>query len=139
MRVHQGEGGIVADRADVAEMVGKPLEFGDQRPQPNRAIGYDELHGGLSGPRERIGIGDRAVARYAPGELDGALKIGSDHEPLDALVGVSQPLLQPDHGLAAGGKAEMSGLDDPRVHRTDRNLMQAVAFRRQEAIGRCLR
>jgi hypothetical protein len=139
MRVHQGEGGIIADRADVAEMVGKPLEFSDQCPQPNRAIGHDELQGGLSGPRKRIGIGDRAVARYAPGEFGGALQIGSDHQPLDALVGVSEPLLQPDHGLAAGGKAEMPGLDDPRMHRADRYLMQAVALRRQEAIGRCFR
>ena len=62
-----------------------------------------------------------------------------DHEPLDALVGISQPLLQPDHGLAAGGKPEMPGLDNSGMHGTDRDLVQAVAFRRQEAIGRCVR
>ena len=64
---------------------------------------------------------------------------GADHQPFDALVGISQPLFQPDHGLAARGKAEMPGLDDAGMHRTDRNLVQAVAFRRQEAIGRRLR
>ena len=37
MRVHQGEGGIVADRADIAEVVGDALELGHQRAQPDRA------------------------------------------------------------------------------------------------------
>ena len=50
-----------------------------------------------------------------------------------------KPLFQPDHGLAAGGKAEMSGLDDTRMHRADRNLVQAVTFRGEETIGRRLR
>ena len=139
MRVHQREGGVVADRADVAEMVGKPLEFREQRPQPDRAIGHDKLQRRLGGLRKRIGIGDRAVARYASGELDGPLETGSGHQPLDALVGVSQPLFQPDHGLPAGGKPEMPGLDDSGMHGTDRDLVQAVAFRRQEAIGRRFR
>ena len=62
MRVHQRKGGIVADGADVAEMVGKPLEFGEQRSQPNRAIGHDKFQGRLGGARKRIGIGDGAVA-----------------------------------------------------------------------------
>ena len=52
---------------------------------------------------------------------------------------VSKPLFQPDHGLAAGGKAEMSRLDDTRMHRADRNLVQAVAFRGEETVGRRLR
>ena len=34
MGVHQRERGVVADRADVAEMVGEPLQFGHQRAQP---------------------------------------------------------------------------------------------------------
>ena len=58
------------------------------------------------------------------------------HQPLDALVGVAQPLFQPHHGLAAGGEAEMSRLDDSGMHGTDRDLVQAVAFGRQKAIGR---
>ena len=33
----------------------------------------------------------------------------------------------------------MSGLDDARMHRADRDLVQAVAFGRQEAVGRRLR
>ena len=62
MRVHQGKGGIVADGADVAEMVGQPLEFRDESPQPNCAIRHVKLQGRLDGLRKRIGIGDGAVA-----------------------------------------------------------------------------
>ncbi len=139
MRMHQREGGVVADGADIAEVIGKPLEFGEQRTEPDRAIGHDEFQCGFGGLRKCVSIGDGAVARHPSGELDGSFKIGSNHEPLDALVGVSQPLLQPDHGLAACGKPEMSGLDDPRVHGTDRDLVHAVALHRQEAVGRRLR
>ncbi len=35
LRVHQREGGVVADRADVAEMIGEALELGHQRAQIN--------------------------------------------------------------------------------------------------------
>ena len=139
MRVHQGEGGIVADRADVAEMVGEPLEFCEQRAQEHGAIRHDQVERRLSRSRKRVGIGDGAVARHAAGELDAAGEAGAGHQPFDALVDVSEPLLQPDYGLAAGGKTEMSGLDDPRMHRADRNLVQAVAFSCQEAIRRRLR
>ena len=71
-----------------------------------------------------------------PASCDGALEVGAPHQPFDTLVGISQPLFQPDHGLPAGGKAEMSGLDDSRMHGTDRDLVQAIAFDRQEAVGR---
>ena len=36
-RIHQGEGRIVADRAEIAEMVGDTLELRHQRPEPDRA------------------------------------------------------------------------------------------------------
>src|SRR5712692_4323859 len=135
MRVDQREGGIVADSADIAEMVGDPLEFCEQGTQPYCAIGYDKFEGRFSRPRKRIGIGNGAVARYASGELDSPLEVSSVHEPLDALVGISQPLFQPDHGLPARGKPEMPRFDDAGMHGPDRNLMQALAFDRKEAVG----
>ena len=74
-----------------------------------------------------------------PGEPDGAREAGAGHEPLDALVGITQPRFQPDHGLPACGEAEMSRLDDSRVYRADGDLVHAIAFHRQEAIGCGLR
>ena len=37
---------------------------------------------------------------------------------------------------AAGGEAEMARLDDPGMHRSDRNLMHTVTFERD---GGCIR
>ena len=36
--IDQREGGVVADGADIAEMIGEALELGHQRAQPNRAL-----------------------------------------------------------------------------------------------------
>ena len=51
---------------------------------------------------------------------------------------VAQPLLEPHNSLAVGGEAEMAGLDDAGMHWPDRNLVEALAFRRQERIGQTL-
>ena len=65
MGEHEGEGGIVADGADIAEMVGEPLELRHQRAQPDRARRrlHAERRFDRAGEGERIG--DRAVARDA--------------------------------------------------------------------------
>ena len=52
MGVHQREGGVVADGADVAEMVGKPFEFGHQRAQPDRAVAARRVASAASAARE---------------------------------------------------------------------------------------
>ena len=49
---------------------------------------------------------------------------------------IAEPLLQPHHVFAIGGEAEVAGLDDAGMHRADRNLMQAFAFRRQKGVWR---
>src|SRR5579863_5986233 len=51
-------------------------------------------------------------------------------------MNVAETLLEADHGFAVHCKAEMTGLDDAGVHRTDRDLMQAFALRRQKLIAR---
>ena len=108
-------------------MIGESFQFGGERAQPDRAIGHGQLQRGFGGLRKRIGVGDGAVARDAAGELRGPGQIGAGHQALDALVGIAQPRFQPDHGLAAGGEAEMAGLDGARMHRADRDLVHAVA------------
>ena len=54
MGVHEREGGVVADRADVAEMIGEAFEFGHQRAQPHRARRHLDTQGGLDGAREGV-------------------------------------------------------------------------------------
>ena len=86
--------------------------------------------------REGERIGDSAVAGDAAGKSRRLLDRGSRHQRLDALVHIAEALFEPHHGLAAGGEAEVPGLDDAGMHRPDRDLVQAFAFRRQEGIGR---
>ncbi len=62
----------------------------------------------------------------------------ADHQRLDALVDIAQPLLQPHHRLAVGMEAEMPGLDDSGMDRPHGNLMEdarPVASAREECIG----
>ena len=94
---------------------------------------------GLDGAGEGERIGDRAVAGGAAGEPRGLVEVGARHQRLDALVHIAEALLQPHHRLAIGGEAEMAGLDDAGMHRADRDLVQALAFGRQEGIGRARR
>ncbi|GCC48124.1 hypothetical protein chiPu_0032198, partial [Chiloscyllium punctatum] len=137
--MHERERRVVADRADVAEMVGQPLELGHQRAQQHRARRHRNLLRGLDGLRERQCIGNRAVAGHPAGQPRGLLDGASRHQPFDPLMGVAEPLLEANHGLAAGGEAEMSGFDDAGMHGADRNLVQAVTFGRKERIRRWIR
>ena len=53
MRMHERKRGVVADRADVAEVIGQPLELSHQRPQmacPRRRF---------DGERRLDGVGER--------------------------------------------------------------------------------
>ncbi len=85
--------------------------------------------------REGDAVSNGAVSRGASGEPRGLLDRRAGHQRLDSFVHVAEPLFEPHHGLAAGGEAEMPRLDDPGVHRTDRNLVQALAFDGKELIG----
>src|SRR5579885_1739826 len=128
MGVHQAEGGVVADRADVAEVVGEALELGHQGAQPDRPRRRFAVERGLGGAGESEGIGDGAVARGASGEPRAAFERGALHQAFDALVDVAEPLLEPHHGLAGGMETEIARLDDAGVDRADDDAMQPFAF-----------
>ena len=66
--VHEREGGVVADGADVAEVVGEALQLGHQRAQPDRARRRLDAERRLDGAGEGEGVGDGAVAGDAAGE-----------------------------------------------------------------------
>ncbi len=136
MGVHQRERGVVADRADIAEVVGDALQFRHQGAQPDAARGRLDAKRAFHRPHESDRIGDGAVAGGAGGEQRGALERSARHQRVDPFVDIAEPFLEPDDRLAARRESKMSGLDDSRVHRTDRNLMQPLALGGQESIGR---
>ena len=70
-----------------------------------------------------------------PGDPSGAWQRHAAHQVVNAFVHIAQALFQPNHGLAIRGEPEMARLDDPRVHRAHRDLVQALTFHRQERVG----
>ena len=138
LRMHHRERSIVADGADIAEMIGQPLDFRHQCAQVGRARRRGQLQCGFGGLRKRKGIGDRAVTRSAGGQFRRIVESSAGHQQLDALVHVAEPLLEAHHMFAVGGEAEMSRFDDAGMHGTDRNLVQAFAFGGEESVGSSL-
>ena len=52
-------------------------------------------------------------------------------------MGVAETFLQPDDRFAIAGEAEMPRLNDTGMDRANWNLVQGLAFDRQERVGRC--
>ena len=89
MRVDQAERGVVAHRADVAEVVGQAFQFGHQPAQPHRARRRGGAAGGLGGAREGERIGHGAVAGGSARQPRGVVRRASRHQPFQALVRVA--------------------------------------------------
>ena len=131
----QREGGIVADGADVAEMIGEALKLGHQRAEPHGARRNIDLKRGFDRLREGERVSHGAVARGAAGELRALVERGAGHQRLGALVHITEPLFEPHHRLAVGGEAEMPWLDDAGMDRADRDLVQILSLNGQEGVG----
>ena len=134
-RIEQREGRVVADGADIAEMIGDALELRHQRAEPDGARRNFDLERRLDRLREGERVSDGAVARGAARKRGAPLDARARHQRLDALMHIAEPLFEPHDGLAVGGEAEMSGLDDAGMDRADRNLVEALALDRQERVG----
>jgi hypothetical protein len=70
----------------------------------------------------------RRVTADAFGEIGGPGCGTALEEFFQAAVHEPQPHLEPQHGLADNGEPEMAGLDQPGVHRPDRDLIHPGAF-----------
>ena len=136
MRMHERERGVVADRADIAEVIGQSLELGHQCAQILRAGRNGDVQRRFHGVGESERVGNSAVARGAPRKLRRLLDGRARHQQLDALMDIAEALFEPHDGFAIGGEAEVSRLNDAGVNRTDRNAVQAFALHRQERVGR---
>ena len=136
LRVHHRERSVVANRADVTQVIRDPLELGHHRAQPHRARRRVELECRLHGASEDKRIRHRAVPGHARRNSRSIVDRFVAQQLLDALVGIAEALLEPDNGFAARREAKMSGLDDPGMHRTDRNLMQTRTLRLEKPVGR---
>ena len=109
MRMQDGERRVVADRPDVAQVIGDALELRHHAAHDRGAPRHVDVEGGLDGARKRKARCDRGVAGYARDDPLRAREVGSRQQAVDALVDVAEPLLQPRHRLAVGGEAGVSG------------------------------
>jgi hypothetical protein len=134
MGMHQRKGRIVANRADIAEMICQTLQFRHQRAQPDCPRRRHHIARGLCGLGKGQLIGYGAVAADPAREFCCAHEISATHQRFHALVRVAQPCFETDHSLAIGVKPEMAGFDNAGMYRANRNLMNALAFGRQKGI-----
>ena len=77
MRQHDAERRVVADRAEIAEVVGNTLQFGHQGAQPNSAWWRLDAECGFHRASEGVRVGDRAVAGSTTGKACGPLQCGA--------------------------------------------------------------
>ena len=139
MGVHQREGGVVADGAEIAEMIGDALDLGHQRAQPCRARRRRGAERGLDRAGIGEGVSDGQIAADAADEPRPGLDGRAAHQPLNSLVQVAEAFFEPHDRFAAGVEAEMAGLDDPGMDGADRNLMQGWPLGRAELVRRLRR
>ena len=127
MRLDEGKRGVVADRTDVAKMIGYALEFCQH--SADRECARTGTVGVTCATRKPWKMPAHRRLRYRrkpalpvctprPGSRPG-------HQRLDPLVHISKTLFQPHDRLAIGGEAEVAWLNNAGMDRSYRNLMQA--------------
>jgi len=122
-RLSDSEPGVVAERADIGNVVVDAFEFEEQRSQPGRIFG--DLYQTRLLDREAIRevVADCGVARYALCEGHSVLDVAALEEALDAPMEEPQPSLHLEDGFSDHRKSEVPGLYEAAVHGTDRDLV----------------
>src|SRR5205085_6633418 len=123
----EGEASIVAEVAQVAEMVGDALALETNRTQHRRARWHGQIGNRFGGLGVRPRIGDGAVAGNAPGEPVRFRERKCLEALLDPLVNVREPLFETQHLFTHDLEPKVSRLDDAGVNRTDCDLVDAIA------------
>ena len=132
--------GVVADRADIAEVIGEPLHLRHQRAQPDGARRRPG-HPARLRRRGRKRRRRRPCCRPRRGRPACAARssVRPAHQRLRCPCGHSPAAPPGARRFRRWREAEMAGLDDAGMDGADRDLMQAVALGGQEGIGRAAR
>ena len=134
LREPEGEPGIVAKRAEIAEVIGDAFEFQRQRTQPGRARWHRDPRHAFECLAIGPGIGHARVTGHSCREAVSVEDRQFGEASLDALVHVAQALLEPQDLLAHHGEAEVTRFDDAGMHRADGNFMDAIALDPHERV-----
>ncbi len=131
----EGQGDVVAEVAEVAQVIGDTLDFQEQGAQPHGTVGHLARGGGFHCHAVGPGVGAVRVAGNAPGELGASIDVHPLEALFRALVGVAEALFEFEDALADDGEAEMSRFDGAGVDRADRDLVHPLAFDADEGVG----
>jgi hypothetical protein len=125
---------VVAQGADVGDVVVEPFQFQQDPADPLRVRGYRELIGVFDRAAEGEGVPDGGVAADPFGQFDRLLGTSSMEQPLQSSVDEPEPGLEFQNGLSHDGEPEVAGADHPGVHRADRDLVHTRPLDRAEGI-----
>src|SRR5581483_5743831 len=123
---------VAGERAEVARVVREPFELERDRPERLGARRDPAAGERLDRLAVRDRMADRGVARERLGVVHAALVRPADERALDPAVLVAERDLEVQHLLAVALEAEVSGLDDPRVHGPDRHLVDLLPVDAEE-------
>ena len=137
----EGEADVVADGADVTQVVGDTFALGGQGTQEQGASRHRGAGGPFQGHAGGPGVSHGGVAGDAARQARQGLRRASFGDLFDALVHVAQAFLQVEDGLADRLEAEMPRLDDAGMDRPHGDLVHPFAPGCQEGVvlvRRCL-
>ena len=134
MGMGQGIGRIVADRADVAEMVVESLQFQKEGPQIAGTAGHFEVQERF----HRLAVGeamaDRRIAGHAFGQWHRCDQFLLLEQFFHSTVFPEMAHFELHDRLTGHGKSEMPGLDDAGMDRADRHFKDPFAFNVAEVV-----
>src|SRR6185437_2231091 len=119
---------------EVAQVIRDPLALETERAKPDCARRRRDIREALDRLCVRPRVGDGAVPRDSSGELRAVDDRQRFEALLDALVRITEALLEAQHLLADDLEAEVAGLDDAGVYRPHRNLVDTLAFDPDERV-----
>jgi hypothetical protein len=119
---------VVAESAEVGDVVGDTFDFQEQGSQAGRVLGYLDPQGVFDGLAVSQVVADRAVAGYTFGEGDSVADGSPFEELFDAAVDEPQAGFHLEDGLAHDGETEVAGFDEPGVDGADGDFVHAWSF-----------
>src|SRR6266702_3363705 len=132
VRVDDGVADVVAQGADVADVVVEAFQFQQDRAHPAGFDGYLQVQGVLNRAGVGQGVADGGVAGDAFGQRQPSVDVAVLEEFLDALMDVPEAGFEFEDGLADDGEPEVAGFDQPGVYGADGDLVHAWTLHGEE-------
>ena len=128
VRLTDRKAGVADDRAGIRDVVVQALQLEQHGAQHRGGLGNLHACERLDRLAERNRMADGRVARDPFGKRQRLVRQPPVEETLRALVREVQPGAHLEDGLAHHVESEVTGLDHPRMHRPDRDFVDALSL-----------